>query len=388
MPRLSIIVPTYCEADNLPELSRRIAAALREEPYSFEIIVVDDNSPDDTVNVCHDLAKEFPLRLIVRTQERGLSSAVIAGMQQANGELLICMDADLSHPPESIPELVAALENPRTDFVIGSRYVRGGSTEDGWGVFRWLNSRAATWLSRPLTSASDPMAGFFGLRRETFLSANELNPIGYKIGLELLVKCGCERVAEVPIQFSNRLHGQSKLSLREQVNYLRHLYRLYRFRFGVWARGAEFLLVGFSGAFVDLVVLSLMLTSVPFEVARTIAIMVAMNWNFVLNRTFTFADSRQRSIGKQYLGFVTACALGAVANWTISVALRRSLIIPGNNPLIAAAVGVIAGALFNFLLCNMLVFRGKRSETEQQVSQSSISPKFANGRRDPAERTF
>jgi len=250
MPRLSIIVPTYKEAKHLPELTQRIAAAMKEEPYTFEMIVVDDNSPDHTVDVCRDLASRFPLHLHVRTNERGLSSAVIAGMNLAQGELLICMDADLSHPPESLPELVAALENPSVDFVIGSRYVRGGSTEDGWGILRWLNSRIATWLARPLTSTNDPMAGFFGLRRETFLSACELSPVGYKIGLELLVKCGCENTQEIPIRFANRLHGTSKLSFREQLNYLQHLRRLYRFRFGNFARCLKFLVVGLLFPFV------------------------------------------------------------------------------------------------------------------------------------------
>lgn len=232
MPHLSIIVPTYCEAENLAALTRAISAALRDQMYNYEIIVVDDDSPDDTVAVCAELSQQFPLKLHVRTSERGLSSAVVAGMNLAEGDLLICMDADLSHPAEAIPEIAAALENPLTDFVIGSRYVRGGSTEMGWGLFRWLNSKAATLLARPLTTASDPMAGFFGLRRETFRNARELDPIGYKIGLELIIKCECLNVVEIPIHFANRLHGESKLSFREQLNYLRHLARLYRFRYG------------------------------------------------------------------------------------------------------------------------------------------------------------
>lgn len=369
MPRLSIIVPTYREAENLPELTGRISDALKDEPYAFEIIVVDDNSPDDTVRVCEALAKSYPVRLLVRRTERGLSSAVIAGIRLAQGELVVCMDADLSHPPESIPELVAALENPLADFVIGSRYVRGGSTEEGWGLFRWMNSKVATLLARPLTSASDPMAGFFGLRRESFLAATELNPIGYKIGLELLVKCRCQSVVEIPIQFANRLHGKSKLSVREQLNYLLHLRRLYRFRFGTLARGVEFMFVGLSGAFVDLGVLSLLLLAASFEIARPIAIFVAMTWNFFLNRAFTFAESRQNSVGKQYLGFVAACAFGAGANWFTSVLLTRSLTVFAEHPLMAASVGVLAGAVFNFLLCHALVFRRRLDpRTESNIA--------------------
>ena len=230
-PQISIIVPTFHEAQNIAELLRRIDTSLREDGLSYEVIIVDDNSNDGIQDVCQTLKTQFPVNLIIRTSERGLSSAVVTGLEAATGEKLVVMDADLSHPPEAIPELAMALENPQNDFVIGSRYVKGGSTEEGWGLFRYLNSRLATWLAMPLTSVHDPMAGFFALRRETFESADQLNAIGYKIGLELLVKCNCRGVMEVPIHFSNRKHGESKLSFREQVNYLRHLRRLYAYRF-------------------------------------------------------------------------------------------------------------------------------------------------------------
>lgn len=230
MPRLSVIVPTFCEADNLPELAERLFSSVTQEPYDTELIIVDDNSPDETRSICQALSQRFPVRLHVRTTERGLSSAVIEGIRNATGEILVVMDADLSHPPEAVPELVAALENPLTDFVIGSRYVRGGSTDEDWGILRFLNSKLATLLATPLTRAADPMAGFFGLRRETFEAAEQLNPIGYKIGLELMIKCRCERVVEVPIHFANRKCGTSKLTFREQLNYIRHLARLYAFQ--------------------------------------------------------------------------------------------------------------------------------------------------------------
>ncbi len=230
-PEVSIIVPTFREAKNVPELLRRIDASMRDDGLPYEVIIVDDNSNDGIQDACGQLNAQFPVKLIVRTHERGLSSAVVTGLKAAIGTTLVVMDADLSHPPEAIPELVAALQNPENDFVIGSRYVKGGSTEEGWGLFRYLNSKLATLLAMPLTSVNDPMAGFFALRRETFESADQLNAIGYKIGLELLVKCNCRGVVEVPIHFANRKHGESKLSFREQVNYLRHLRRLYAYRF-------------------------------------------------------------------------------------------------------------------------------------------------------------
>src|SRR5262245_6904119 len=292
---VSVIVPTYREAQNLPVLVPRVAAALAQAQYSFEIVIVDDNSPDATPQVCAELAKQFPVRLEVRTSERGLSSAVVHGMRLARGDTLVVMDADLSHPPEKIPELVQTL-HAGADFVIGSRYVRGGATAEGWGLFRWLNSKVATLLAWPLTSARDPMAGFFALRRTTFEAADNLDPIGYKIALELLIKCRCKAVREVPIYFENRLHGSSKLSFKEQINYLRHLKRLYEFKFGDFARLLQFLIVGGTGMIVDLAFYVLLLSWLPLGVARGLAIWVAMTWNFWLNRRITFSFARTRAI--------------------------------------------------------------------------------------------
>ncbi|MBL8816248.1 MAG: glycosyltransferase family 2 protein [Planctomyces sp.] len=357
MPRLTVVVPTFQEAANLPQLVHRVHDVLSRESIDYEMIVVDDNSPDETRQICQELAEKFPLRLIVRTAERGLSSAVVAGMNSATGELLVCMDADLSHPPEAIPELVAALENPQTDFVIGSRYVRGGSTEDGWGLLRWLNSKSATLLARPLTAVRDPMAGFFGLRSSAFQSAENLNPIGYKIGLELLVKCNCQCVKEIPIRFANRLYGDSKLSIREQLCYLRHLRRLYRFRFGVKAKAVEYGLVGLSGACADLCVLWGLMQVLPFNGARPLAICSAVVWNFWLNRDFTFEDGRSKQVHLQFFRFVVACLSGATVNWLISMGLQTNVPAFERNPLLAAVVGISAGAGMNFAMCLRFVFR-------------------------------
>jgi dolichol-phosphate mannosyltransferase len=233
---VTVIVPTYAEGANLPLLIPRIAAALDRAELRGEIVIVDDDSPDDTVPLCKELAHDYRLRLFVRHGERGLASAVLFGMRQARGEVLVVMDADLSHPPEKIAELVEAVHSGEADFAVGSRYVAGGSTDAGWGLWRWLNSWAATLLARPLTRVRDPLAGFFALRRATFAASADLDPLGFKIGLELLVKCGCRRVKEVPIAFHDRQHGRSKMSLKEQVNYLRHLRRLYAYRLGARRR--------------------------------------------------------------------------------------------------------------------------------------------------------
>ncbi len=230
---LSIIIPTYHEAENIKPLITRIAVALQDTGIAYEIIIVDDHSQDGSAQIVEELAaKEYPVRIITRTNERGLSSAVIRGFQEARGRVLVCMDADLSHPPEAIPRLLAALSEPGVTFAIGSRYVPGASSDEDWGLYRWLNSRFATLLARPLTRVKDPMSGFFAIPREVFEQAAPLNPIGYKIGLELLVKCNCRQVREIPIHFADRRAGQSKLSFREQLNYIRHIKRLLDFEYG------------------------------------------------------------------------------------------------------------------------------------------------------------
>lgn len=230
-PQISLIVPTLNEAANLPALAERVDRALAGR--SYELLVVDDNSRDDTVAVCEKLVLQFPLRLIVRkTPQDGLSGAVLHGMAEARGELLVVMDADLQHPPESLPAVIAPLESDEADFVIGSRYVAGGAIEGKWTFYRRLNSQIATLLARPFAGkVADPMSGFFAMRRESYEHAQRLTPLGYKIALELLCKARARRVREVPIKFGQRVAGESKLSFKEQFRYLEHLSRLYDFSY-------------------------------------------------------------------------------------------------------------------------------------------------------------
>lgn len=230
-PDVSVIVPTINEAENLPPLLERITSALNG--VDFEVIIVDDNSKDATPRVCAELAGRYPLKLIVRTRPaNGLSGAVLHGMAAARGKFFCVMDADLQHPPEKLPELLRPLRTGQADFVLGSRYMPGGSTEAEWGVFRKINSQIATLLARPFAGrATDPMAGFFSLRRQTYQNAQNLTPLGYKIALELMCKCRVKNVHEIPIHFGMRLKGQSKLSLKQQFRYLEHLSRLYDFTF-------------------------------------------------------------------------------------------------------------------------------------------------------------
>ncbi|MCZ6878146.1 MAG: polyprenol monophosphomannose synthase [Acidobacteria bacterium] len=226
---VSVIVPTYKEVENLPLLTERLNEVRRKHHLSLELLIMDDDSQDGTEELVSSMDRNW-LTLVVRKEERGLSRAVLEGLRLSRGDVLVVMDADLSHPPEKIPEMLVALEKG-ADFVMGSRYVTGGLTGASWGFFRWLNSRVATLLARPLTSVKDPMSGFFALPRTTFESASDLNPIGYKIGLELMVKCNLHRIEEIPIHFKDRQFGQSKLTLTEQKKYLQHLCRLFIYKY-------------------------------------------------------------------------------------------------------------------------------------------------------------
>ena len=227
LSKISIIVPTYKEAQNVDTLTRRIHKTMTEYNISYEIIFVDDDSKDDIEKIISNLSSEgLNVRLIQRKNERGLSSAVLRGFSEAEGGILVCMDADLSHPPETIHVMIDKIVKDNAEFVIGSRYVNGGSTDDKWTIYRRINSRIATLFAKPFTTAKDPMSGFFAIPDRVYKRGSSFNPIGYKIALELIVRCKCEKIVEVPIHFSDRKFGESKLTLKEQLNYLVHIKRL------------------------------------------------------------------------------------------------------------------------------------------------------------------
>ena len=354
MPKISVIVPTYKEAENLPFLVGGLSE-LRSKGMDLELLVMDDHSKDGTQEFIAGLGEDW-IRLFTRTTGRGLSSAVCEGLEHARGDVIVVMDADLSHPPETVPELVEALMAGH-DFAIGSRYIEGGSTSDQWGVYRWLNSKIATLLATPFTNAKDPMSGFFAIMRTTCeRAAGRLNPVGYKIGLELLVKCECARVKEVPFHFAGRLKGESKLTVAEQLRYLQHIRRLFIHKYGVWSQLAHFLAVGGLGTIVNLAILTLLLAlGVGVKAAIGAAIAISMGFNFVLNRRFTFSWARNGAIVKQFLGYVGACSVGAICNYLVSSQLLVEF--PAFYPQLAALFGIAAGLGVNFLLSMFAVFK-------------------------------
>jgi dolichol-phosphate mannosyltransferase len=350
---ITVVVPTYREALNLPGLMERLGRLRETHALDLDVLLMDDDSPDDTADVVRRLALPW-VRLVVRKTDRGLSPAVLDGVRLATKDVIVVMDADLSHPPEAIPRMLAALET--SEFVIGSRYVAGGGTAEDWGFLRWINSKIATWLARPFTNSADPMAGFFAFRKALLQRAGHLNPIGYKIGLEILVKCRVERVAEVPIQFAQRELGESKLNFAEQLRYIQHLRRLFIFKYPTWSNILQFAVVGATGLLVNLVVLTALLAvAVPTGWAVAAAIAVSMVGNFVLNRRFTFSHARHGSLVKQFVGFVAACSLGALVNYYVTTTVLAAQ--PDMLPQLAATIGVVAGTVVNFVINMFVVFK-------------------------------
>ncbi|EIN05509.1 hypothetical protein PUNSTDRAFT_115932 [Punctularia strigosozonata HHB-11173 SS5] len=231
----SIIVPTYHERDNIRPLVTRTFAALTQ-PTVTEIVIVDDNSRDGTVEEVEKLREEgYNVRIIVRTDAKGLSSAVLKGFEEARGGSLVVMDADLQHPPEAVQRVIDALDDPTTPFALGTRYGPGTHMSENWPIYRRIISWGARILSRPLTTASDPMTGFFGIRKEFFLRTAPINPTGFKIALELLLKVPLppNGIAEVPYDFGTRTVGESKLSSKVILRYVGQLISLYYWSWGL-----------------------------------------------------------------------------------------------------------------------------------------------------------
>jgi dolichol-phosphate mannosyltransferase len=351
---VTVVVPTYQEVQSVPHLVERIRLVREQSGIDLELVFMDDDSRDGSDELVRKLAMPW-VRLVTRTTNRSLSYAVLDGLKLSQRDVLVVMDADLSHPPEKIPEMVESLSRG-VDVVVGSRFADGGSTADDWGILRWLNSRVATIMARPLAKLSDPMSGFFAIRRETFEGGRDFNPVGYKILLELIIKCRCRSVMEIPIHFDNRRFGESKLSLKEQLKYIQHLRRLYIYKYGTWSHLIQFLIVGFSGLIVNLAALTLLLQFGFIErAAVALAIVISMLWNFALNRRFSFSYARNQSMVRQFFGFVAACSVGAVVNYVATTALWPAF----QYKQIAAAIGVLIGTAFNFTASRFIVFRSK-----------------------------
>lgn len=224
---ISIVSPTYNESENIRLLIKRISQVMSDREY--EVIIVDDNSCDGTEVIAKQLAKRYPVKILVRDGKLGLASAILTGFEYAAGNIIGVIDADLQHPPEYMLEFIEKIEQEECDIAIGSRYVNGGATEC-WSKKRLLISKLAVLLAKPLAKeVRDPMSGFFFLKRSV-IEGIRLNPMGYKLGLEILVKGNYDKVKEIPYIFKRRKNGSSKLNKSEIISYLKLLKDLYLYK--------------------------------------------------------------------------------------------------------------------------------------------------------------
>ncbi len=364
---VSVVVPVFQEAENIEALVQALDSALTPAGLDWELLLVDDWSKDGSREIARNLERRFPVRFEThRSRQRDLSDSVLQGLQSARHRRIVVMDADLSHPPARIPELLSELREGV--MVVGSRYAPGGSLDPGWSSWRRLVSRCATLLAAPLTTCTDPMAGFFAVDRRDLPEFGALRPIGYKIGLELLVR-GNFAVREVPIGFRDRRQGFSKLNWEQQLKFLRHLGRLYRFRFPLPSRLCCFGLVGASGFVIDVACWQgLQWLGLDHRWARFLSFWPAVTWNWRWNRAITFEDRPRAPRARQWMQFIAASLVGLLANVGTYVALTGAFGFFDDRRLLAMLAGVLTGMAANFAVADRFVFSQRWANGRETIA--------------------
>ncbi len=371
--RLSLVIPTFNKAKNVGEMVRRLTELL-DGPLgdAYELIVVDDDSPDKTWEVAAGLMGEYPkLRVLRRQGERGLSTAVIRGWQAARGEVLAVIDADLQHPPEVTLDLWKEIEKG-ADLAVASRHVEGGGVSD-WAFYRRVLSRGAQLLGLALLPGvlgrvTDPMSGYFMIQRSA-IADRPMSPLGYKILIEVVGRGNVRRIGEVGYVFRERVAGESKVTWTLYVDYLRHLVRLRLDSLPI-ARFVRFCLVGFSGVFVDMGLLYLLSDPSTLHMGLTrskvIAAEVAIMNNFLWNDAWTFRDmahgqTRPSAKLKRFVKFNIICLVGVALN-VILLNLQFNLL--GMNRYLANATAIGIVTVWNFWLNTRLSWRTTEAKKE------------------------
>ncbi|MET9609244.1 glycosyltransferase family 2 protein [Streptomyces sp. NPDC006512] len=363
---VTLIIPTFNESGNVAELLRRLTASLPARP-PCEVLFVDD-STDDTPAVIEKAAAGCPFPVTVLHRERpdgGLGGAVVEGIQRSGSDWIVVMDADLQHPPHLVPELVGEGTRTGADLVVASRYISGGSRAGLAGGYRVAVSRGATWLAkglfpRALHGISDPMSGFFAMRR-TAVTADALRPLGYKILLELAVRCRPARTAEVPFVFQDRYAGESKSTAREGLRFLTHLAALRSA--APLARMIGFGLIGLSGFVPNLLALWLLThAGMHYLPAEIVANQAGVLWNFLLIEQLLFRDRRHRHWADRLGRF----ALLANADLLLRIPLIALFVGRlGLDVLPATALALVTTFVLRFAATEALVYlpRGSRAAT-------------------------
>jgi len=356
---LSVVIPTYNEAQNILLLIEKIKKVL-VNVCPFEIIVVDDNSPDNTWKIVEELSIEDSQVTCYRRQnERGLSSAVIAGFELAKGRYFAVLDADMQHDERLLVKMLEDIK--KNDLVIGSRKVDGGGIES-WNWFRrflsWGATKMAHWfLQVPI---NDPMSGFFMVQRKAFEKvSSKINPRGFKILLEILFHLKSDDVLELGYVFKPRQYGESKLSQKVIIDYIAALYEL---RFGgmLPVDFMKYGAVGLSGVLVNLFVLTLASSyGASDQIALISAIVVSMCSNFYFNNRWTFSNRRKRGIKSFLAGllkFNLVCSLGALINYAVAMFLRSEF---QAHLTLAGIAGILLATIWNYLVNKNIVWGDK-----------------------------
>ena len=357
-PQLSVIVPTFNERDNVTTLYRRLEATFAG--IAWEVVFVDDNSPDGTWDVVRGLARtDNRVRCIRRIGRRGLSGACIEGILASSAPYAAVIDADLQHDETQLPKMLALLQGGEFDLVVGSRYIEGGSA-DSFNKQRAGASQFATEVAKRVlrVEIADPMSGFFMIRRDRFEQlAPQLSTQGFKILLDIVATARGElRVKEIPFTFGTRLHGESKLDSMVALDFLglvlaKLTHDVVSLRFLLFA------MVGTIGLVVHLTTLFVAheILNVPFAEAQAAGALVAMTSNFILNNFLTYRDQRLKgfAILRGLLLFYIVCGVGLVAN----VGVAFSVYDQEWNWWVAGAAGALMGVVWNYAMSGLFVWR-------------------------------
>jgi dolichol-phosphate mannosyltransferase len=364
---LTVIIPTFKEESNIGTIIESVDAVFSQNAITGEILVVDDNSPDRTIELIRELKKTKPhLSFLVRTEDPGLSQSVVEGFRRARSDIFLVMDADFSHPPALIPVMLGGIR-AGNDLVIGSRYMEGGGIKK-WPLKRRVISLGATFLGRLLfPEIHDPVSGFFAVKRSVVEHA-PLRPRGYKILLEVLGKGSWKKALEVPFEFIDRATGSSKLGSRTIIEYAEQVIDNARFSWNhhesvvwqEWEKLFKFGVVGLSGILVnegvliylkEYVHLSLPIANIPLiglSIASIPAIELSILNNFIWNDFWTFKTDQQHAMPhwwQRFLSFQVISIGGAAINFVILIALAGFF---GVDYRIADLLGILVAFAWNF----------------------------------------